>query len=607
VANAAAQIMLTNNVGNSRTNLKIHLDAYKFKAWHVVAYGTNTNDVVYYAGTNELLSLAVGVGWATVTYFTNTVYASDFVLMPPNTSQSNSFLIWQMSALATNLQKSTSSIGNLKLTNTVATNFTVYGFSSPGSGASSFSIGQDATATAISSTTVGNQATNSSTFAVVIGDAATAVGSQWAVVLGKSALATNSQHSVTVGATAYVSNAFGSTVLGKGANAKAIDSVALGRLATIGVDHSNSVALGVSAATTTNFQIRLGRSTETVSIPGQLDVTQTSYLARAEATNLNAQTATLTNASGAFSGLTATSLVAHAASLTNAAGRFLASYALNWILDGPTVTNLSAPGPGANSQQIGASAIAAGENSVAFGVSSVASNNSSIALGVAAVSTNDLGIAIGAHSLAGGYGSIALGSFFDDGALGTDAISIGLGTTAHGEESVALGPNSTADYDNSAGFLGSSSEANQIRLGTSSMTVDAPGRLHAGTFTNSVLSGSNIFTGSIRLISTNATGMASGDVLLNIAPDVNSVVLSGHGAAMNVCGVKNGSEGRRLRFMSTAGYNIVIRHLSGAAGTAASERIYTKTGADVTITGTTIVTFQLTYYSTLSAWVLDWN
>lgn len=110
VVSAASQIFATNNVGNARTNLKVQLDTYKFRSWHVISYGTNTNDVVISAGTNEPIAISIAGLWATVRYVTNQVYISDFVLVPPHAAQSNNFLVWQWTAVATNLAKGTQAL-----------------------------------------------------------------------------------------------------------------------------------------------------------------------------------------------------------------------------------------------------------------------------------------------------------------------------------------------------------------------------------------------------------------------------------------------------------------------------------------------------------------
>lgn len=106
----ASQIATTNNIQNSRTNLKVQLDGNLPKSYWVIQYGSGTNDVKVLFGTNEYYSTLVTGLWATVTLVTNTVYISDYVLMPPNGMQSNTFLQWQMSAIATNLAKSTNGL-----------------------------------------------------------------------------------------------------------------------------------------------------------------------------------------------------------------------------------------------------------------------------------------------------------------------------------------------------------------------------------------------------------------------------------------------------------------------------------------------------------------
>ena len=112
IFSAATQIPGTNSIQASRTNLKTQLDTYKFQTWHQVYYGTNTNDVIILAGTNDPIAITIGGVWASVRYVTNTVYPSDFVLVPPTAAQSNNFLTWQWTAVATNLEKSTQAISD---------------------------------------------------------------------------------------------------------------------------------------------------------------------------------------------------------------------------------------------------------------------------------------------------------------------------------------------------------------------------------------------------------------------------------------------------------------------------------------------------------------
>lgn len=111
VASASTQIQTTNSIADSVTNLKTQLDGNKFQTWHQVAYGTNaTTQVVVLAGTNEPIAITIAGLWATVEYITNASYTSDFVMAPPRGNESNSFLVWQWTAVATNLAKGTQAV-----------------------------------------------------------------------------------------------------------------------------------------------------------------------------------------------------------------------------------------------------------------------------------------------------------------------------------------------------------------------------------------------------------------------------------------------------------------------------------------------------------------
>ena len=171
-------------------------------------------------------------------------------------------------------------------------------------------VGRGATVTGNQGTAVGNGAT-AATQAAAVGDgvsaegsrsvavgfgASTTAGSGGAVAIGNNAAASNSS-AVAIGNNAQASGTF-SYAGGREANAggeRAVSigfesaaggnrSIAVGEQATangnfsiaIGDDaqanNNNSVAIGVGAVTTEDNQIMLGTSTETVAVPGDLDV-----------------------------------------------------------------------------------------------------------------------------------------------------------------------------------------------------------------------------------------------------------------------------------------------------------------------------------------------
>lgn len=63
-----------------------------------------------------------------------------------------------------------------------------------------------------------------------------------------------------------------STAIGKSATAIANGTTALGAQTLVDTTHNNSTAVGISSTTTTSNQVRLGTSSEYVSIPGGLKV-----------------------------------------------------------------------------------------------------------------------------------------------------------------------------------------------------------------------------------------------------------------------------------------------------------------------------------------------
>jgi len=194
-----------------------------------------------------------------------------------------------------------------------------------GSGGNSFQAGSNATASGSRSLSVGNSSTSSGTDSAVVGTSATATGTD-SIAFGTSALASNN-YTVAIGTSSKATNTYsmaigngsiaggGSDALAIGRSAQALgssamsigqggiaqgtaalaiqsevvgdnsigigpsssvsatNSTALGTGAT--VTHNDSTALGKNATSTTTNQIRLGTSSETVSVPGVLEVSGT--------------------------------------------------------------------------------------------------------------------------------------------------------------------------------------------------------------------------------------------------------------------------------------------------------------------------------------------
>lgn len=173
----------------------------------------------------------------------------------------------------------------------IATNKSVALGASAVAGLTAAAIGRQASALYESSTAIGNATIASGGSASAIGHAAeaatnaTAVGrlaqanSEGSTSLGYSAnVDTSSSKAIAIGSEATVSTGNNSIAIGAGATAT----------------HSNSVVIGQSAASTTTNQIRLGTSSETISIPGVLEVSGTQTNTTWTGTNVLSGRLTLT-------------------------------------------------------------------------------------------------------------------------------------------------------------------------------------------------------------------------------------------------------------------------------------------------------------------------
>lgn len=190
----------------------------------------------------------------------------------------------------------TSAVTNI---NSVSSNHINYGnaIRSEGSGGNSLQVGSNAVASGPLSLAIGNGSIASSNSATAIGVGAVstngggiALGTSArttgasATALGESAVAgasavsvgnaaTADGGSIAIGQDATSLSVLQGTAVGNNSQVTANYGVALGYLANSG--HSNSVAMGANSATTTTNQIRLGTASETVSVPGVLEVSGT--------------------------------------------------------------------------------------------------------------------------------------------------------------------------------------------------------------------------------------------------------------------------------------------------------------------------------------------
>lgn len=303
----------------------------------------------------------------------------------------------------------------------------------------------------------------------------------------------------------------------------------------------------------------------------------------------NTTLSNIAGASGTFGNLT--NGIFQSPKLTNATINAVAGYLSDLSGLNLTITNLSAPGAGLDSQRLGASSDATGEKSIAIGKNANTAGYGGICLGYSSSSDGDSSIGIGLGIVGNGLYGIAIG-------LGA---SVGIDA----ESSIAIGTDASVSYSNSIalGVNALVTETAQIRLGTANQHVSIPGDLRAIIITNALFPGSNSLTGSLKMLATNVTGVANGDLLLDVGLERTVHRLSGNTAAANICGIKNGYDGRQLRIIKTNIYDLVFKNASGAAGTAASERIVTGTGGNVTFTNVPEI-IDLSYDGAQAVWFL---
>lgn len=360
--------------------------------------------------------------------------------------------------------------------------------------------------------------------------------------------------------------------------------------------HTNAFPANSQALTNfvgiTNAQTLTRKTLTTPTITGPTVSAMTNWggilsnMTQIQVTNLDAQAAQISGGSisnvyilnaldmqGIITALTNGTL--HGTSVTNAPmlhGTNLTAfggYLSNIIAHTLTVTNFSSPGSAAGSLQIGEAATAVSDYAIAIGDNSTATNESSVALGYAAESKGGYSIAIGAESSALGYGAVSLGT-----------------ASANAWGSIAIGSASIAGHSNSAaiGTGSATTTTNQIVLGTSSEKVTIPGRLEGATLTNTLIRGTNVWSGGVIYTpaanAALANGFNSGIVLgTNVW-----LQLSGPSAAYTNVGFAAEPSGayHKLSFDNPVSV-LAIEDNSGLDATAAN-RIRTGTGAALVLT-----------------------
>ena len=531
ISNSVTQIIISNSpsLTQNATNLFNQISANPYSPPIITSVATS--NVTMVAQVNQTLSITAGGTWALVTYATSTVSAAVTVRVPITVeSSSNQTMI--ASALVSNVFNLSLSTNLVLPSSTAMSNFVNTSTAQSIAGQKTFTAGATFTAqmTNVTGSTFSNANVNSSllsndvsynlvnrgtpiqsfinnalnveigtnsyvtngaTGGVAIGSQAGLTANGNGVAIGTASLGAN--NAVAIGNTAN-GNANRATAVGAvssaqtqgvaigysptaGANAVAIgasanatnaNSVAVGVSASTGI-YASSAAIGASATATAANQIRLGTASETVSVPGSLQIAGTlNSTGGIISTNAILVTSTL---GGTFAGV---------ATLTNSThrGAFL-SY-INDISNVEIGTGATVTAPRISAVSIGKNTTANGDYAVAVGVAASAVGAESISIGDTASANAVYAISIGNASSSLGVGSMALG--FSAGAASTFDIAIGGGSTTLGPGAVAIGLNASSQYTNSVsiGQDATAQQVNQIRLGTSTQKVSAPGSLEVG-------------------------------------------------------------------------------------------------------------------------------
>jgi len=257
-----------------------------------------------------------------------------------------------------------------------------------------------------------------------------------------------------------------------------------------------------------------------------------------------------------------------------------------------TITNLSAPGSGADSFKIGSGSIASGIDSTAIGQTAIASNDYALAIGFEARAG-----AVGAQAV--GYQAVA--SAYAAGAFGTTAEASAISATALGVASAATHSNSTA-----IGYSATTTTTNQIRLGTAAETVSVPGVLSVESgITNHVTTGTNRVDARVdytrRTVNTLVNGANSAIVLgSNVF-----VHLSGGTTIMALSGFAAAQDGTfHILNISGGTTNVIVNEANStdfATDAAAANRIITGTGTNFYSTNNPLV-LPVIYDATAARW-----
>lgn len=289
-------------------------------------------------------------------------------------------------------------------------------------------------------------------------------------------------------------------------------------------------------------------------------------------------------------------------------------------------------GSGGNSLQVGSNALAVGSLSIAIGNGAVASNTTAFAIGISAQATNNYSMSVGNGAIAGGVDSLAIGRAAQayganaqaigqasiaqgSGALailsevvGNSSIGIGASSSVSATNSTVVGPGATSVYNDSSAFgkSATTTRTNQIRLGTSSDLISAPGIYDGPVATNGTWTGTNIVRARLDFASRANTSLANGNNAGVVFGTNVYVRLSGNTASATINGIAAEFDGSwHIAEFANPVNSLIIADNSGTDPTAAN-RIRTGTGADVTFTNNPVV-LQFIYNASDARWkIANW-
>lgn len=238
---------------------------------------------------------------------------------------------------------------------------------------------------------------------------------------------------------------------------------------------------------------------------------------------------------------------------------------------GSTVVGLSATSGGTNSTALGQNATSSGENSTSLGSTSVTAGLNATAIGFSASAAGERGTALGRSSNASVLGSTALG--YAASATGQRGSAVGDTAVANSTRSSALGANASGGHDHATavGSESSTTEANQVMLGTSSDTVEIPG--------GAVMTASNGRRFRLRVLPdgalTTTSHIPSGTT--NLLPVDEQGFEAGIGAWATVSGLTSAAQSTDYAFAGTRSLKLTLS--GSAAASARSSKVSAAVGS----------------------------